>query len=157
MQLLLELLDAAESELGFTLAVPDDGGTRSDARQARLYADAVQAGGGSDTAYAVAKPGRSRHQYGAAFDVHIVGGGHDDDGRGSDDDYRALAALGESLGLTAGYRFLELGVGKKDPYHFQLTESLQASIDRWEAMRRAGIGRVLAVIVVAALVARAVT
>jgi hypothetical protein len=137
MALLLALMDQAGARLGFTLAVPDDGGTRSTARQQQLYNDALTAAG--DTAYAVGKPGHSRHEYGAAFDVHIVAGGHDG-GYGTDADYRALADLGEALGLHAGYYFAERGEGShSDPYHFQLDEAFSTSQQRWAAMHAAGM------------------
>jgi hypothetical protein len=150
-ELLLELNDRANAELGFTLAIPEDGGTRSQARQAALYQDALEQGGGTDTAYAVGKPGRSRHNYGAAIDEHIVAGGSEEDGTGTDADYRQLAELAESIGLTAGYYFAERGVGKKDVFHFQLNESLQESIDRWHAMQTAGMLRGVVTIVLAAI------
>jgi hypothetical protein len=143
---LLELMDAAEAR-GFTVAVPDFGGIRSTARQTRLYNDSLQQGGGQ-LAYPVGKPGTSRHEYGAAFDLHIVGGGHGAGGRGNDADYRQLAEDGRAIGLTAGYFWQ----GKsKDPYHFQLNESLEDSKARWQAMKSAGIVRAVALVLVAAL------
>jgi hypothetical protein len=111
----------------------ENGGTRSSDEQARIYQDALEAGGGSDTAYAAAKPGTSRHEYGAAFDVHIVAGGE------TDANYHKLADLGQRLGLVAGYYFDHRGVGKHDPYHFQLSETLEESRERWQAMRAAGL------------------
>lgn len=139
-QLLLDLKDAAATQLGFTLEVPADGGTRSVARQTALYTDSLQQGGGT-LAYPVGKPGSSRHNYGAAFDVHIVAGGSAGDGTGTDDDYRSLGTLGESLtdapGLTAGYFFAQRGQGSmSDPYHFQLREPLATSEALWPAVVR---------------------
>lgn len=130
MQKLLLLIDAANGE-GWTVYVPDFGGYRTVAQQQALYDDAVAQGVDGDTAYAVGKPGRSRHNYGAAFDLRIEDG--------TDDDYARLAAIGEELGLVAGYYSAARNLGKKDPYHFQLNETLQESIDRWHAMRVAGI------------------
>lgn len=135
------LMDAAGEQFGFTLAVPDDGGTRSTELQKALYADSLAQGGGK-LAYPVASPGHSRHEYGAGFDVHIIAGGSNPDGTGSDDDYRRLADLGESLpgnpGLTAGYYFKARGLAThSDPYHFQLNEPFQTSVDEWAAMNRA--------------------
>lgn len=130
MQRLLVLMDRAHDE-GYVTYVPDFGGYRSLATQQQLHDDAVAQGVGGDTAYAVGLPGKSRHNYGAAFDLQIE--------NGSDDDYARLAELGESIGLVAGYYFAARGVGKKDPYHFQLDETLQESIDRWAAMKAAGI------------------
>lgn len=143
-QLLLDLKDGAATQLGFTLEVSADGGTRSLARQAALYADSVAQGGGT-LAYPVGRPGSSRHNYGAAFDVHIVAGGSAADGTGTDDDYRSLATFGESLseapGLTAGYFFAQRGQGAmSDPYHFQLRELLATSKALWPAVvRRAAL------------------
>lgn len=150
MELLLQLLDAAALELGFSLYVPDKGGTRSIAEQEELYRAALVAGGGRQTAYAVAAPGQSRHNYGAAFDVHIFAGGAGPNGTGTDDDYRQLAELGERLGLTAGYYFDAREMGKHDPYHFQLNEPFNASVDRWKAMQLAGIVKTLSVVAIAA-------
>lgn len=142
---ILELNDRANSDLGFTLAVPDYGGTRTAAQQEALYADSVSQGGGQ-LAYPVGKVGHSRHQYGAAVDEHIVAGGSADDGTGTDDDYHKLADLGESIGLEAGYYFdVRYPPSLRDRYHFQLKESLQDSIDRWNAMRQAGIVQAVAV------------
>jgi hypothetical protein len=137
MALLLALMDQAGARFGFTLAVPEDGGLRSTSKQAALYADSLAQGGGQ-LAYPVGKPGTSFHEFGAAFDVQIVKGGHDGTGHGTDDDYRALADLGEALGLVAGYYYAARGEGQKDPYHFHLAEALSTSKARWEAMQTAG-------------------
>lgn len=120
------LWDAATS-YGYTLAIPEFGGRRSAATQTALYVAAVAAGIGGDTAYAVAKPGTSRHEYGAAVDLHIIAGGDGDGGTGADSDYRWLAETAESLGLIAGYYFDARGQGKHDQYHFQLNETLAVS------------------------------
>jgi hypothetical protein len=161
LEALAALMDAAGAQLGLTLAVPDDGGTRSVQRQAELYADSLAQGGGVDTAYAVAQPGHSRHNYGAAFDVQIVAGGSNGDGTGSDGDYEQLATLGEALaltpGLTAGYFFAARGVGKIDPYHFQLNEPFQTSVDRWTAMQRSSTIVALGIIGVLAIGALALS
>lgn len=143
MQALLWLLDAATAQLGFTLAVPDAGGFRSIAKQQALYADSIAQGGGV-LAYPVATPGNSRHNYGAAFDVHIVAGGTNDDGTGDDGDYERLAEVAETFpgtpGLRAGYYFPERSPGtQRDPFHFQLDESLDDSRSKWAAMQKAGI------------------
>jgi hypothetical protein len=144
--LLLALLNRAEAELGFTLAVPPDGGTRTTQRQAELYAD-------SAGTYATAPPGRSRHEYGAAFDVHIIAGGNGDGGTGDDDDYRELAELGERItgippGLTAGFFFDARGLGKHDPFHFQLNETLLDSQLRWKTMQRVGVAKAFTVFLI---------
>lgn len=128
-QLLAQLLDAAALALGFRCEIPEDGGTRTAERQAALYADSLAEGGGT-LAYPVAPAGRSRHQYGAAFDLDIVAGGSAADGTGTTDDYRQLADLARSLGLTAGYYF-----SHSDRYHYQLTETLEDSIARWPALQ----------------------
>ena len=154
MQLLLQFYDAANAA-GYRLAIPELGGYRSTAQQSRIYADALAAGGGADTGYAAGRPGHSRHQYGAAFDVHIVAGGNEGDGTGTDADYAELARIGEELGLTAGYYFAERDVGKKDPYHFQLSEPFEDSVAKWNAMKTAGIVKSLAIIAIAAAIGRA--
>jgi hypothetical protein len=143
---LLGLMDAAES-LGYQIAIAPDGGTRDNARQAALYADALAQGGGLDTAYAVAKPGHSRHEYGAAFDVQIVAGG------ASDRDYRQLADVAPAFGLVAGYYFDARGVGKHDPYHFQLDESLATSVALWQTITPSVGGVTVALLAVAIVVA----
>jgi hypothetical protein len=156
---LLQLKDDALAQIGFQLELNADGGQRSTARQTQLYNDALEQGGGTDTAYAVAKPGHSRHELGAAFDVSIIAGGSAADGTGTDDDYRALADLGEANGLVAGYYFAARGVGKKDVYHFQLNEPFQTSVDQWAALTSATTARnvaigVLAVVAIGALAKR---
>ncbi|MEP6494489.1 MAG: D-alanyl-D-alanine carboxypeptidase family protein [bacterium] len=155
MRALLHLLDAAAATLGVRCQVPDYGGTRSLATQQELYEDSIAQGGGV-LAYPVGKPGRSRHNYGAAVDLHIVAGGTNDNGTGSDDDYLQLAEVAESLGeLTAGYFFAARGQGQSDPYHFQLAEPLETSIARWNAMASAGIGTTVALLIAGALAVRA--
>jgi hypothetical protein len=121
-QLLASLWEAATT-YGYTLAIPANGGRRSHAAQVKLYADSAQG-----TRYAVAQPGRSRHEYGAAVDLNIIAGGYGDGGTGADSDYRWLADAAESLGLVAGFYFDARGEGLHDPYHFQLKESLDVSI-----------------------------
>lgn len=143
MQKLLQLMDQAGAQLGLRLAVPDQGGLRSTARQQALYADSLAQGGGSTLAYPVARPGYSFHEYGAAFDLHIL------DGKDTNENYQALADLARSLGLRAGYYFKN-----SDPYHFELDETLLDAQMRWKAMKRAGIVRdaALTLIVAAILV-----
>jgi hypothetical protein len=160
MQDLLQLMDAAKTQLGFTTTIPVDGGSRSLANQTALYNDSIAQGGGT-LAYPVGKPGNSRHEYGAAFDLNILAGGSNTDGTGCDNDYEQLAQLAESLpgapGLIAGYYFAERGEGKSDPYHFQLNESLATSEATWAAMQKAGIVKgaaIASVIVLAALLLR---
>jgi LAS superfamily LD-carboxypeptidase LdcB len=152
MQRLLRLLDDAQAQLGFTLAVPDYGGTRTTAVQQQLYADSLAQGVGGALAYPVAKPGTGRHEYGAAFDLHIVDGGSNDDGTGSEGDYQQLADVAQNLGLVAGFYF-----ANSDPYHFQLNEPLADSQARWAAMKRAGIIQTVAVVLVAVGLASALT
>jgi hypothetical protein len=153
-ELLLQLLalqDSALQQLGYVLAVPVDGGTRTNARQAQLYADSLAQGGGV-LAYPVAKPGSGRHEYGAAVDLHIVAGGSDDDGRGSDDDYRALADVALQLGLVPGYYF-----EKSDPFHFQLNETLAQSQARWADMQGQGKHALLLMLLAVAIGAAVVS
>lgn len=142
MQKLLRLMDAASGQLGLRLYVPDEGGYRSTVKQEALYADSIAQGGGTGLAYPVARPGTSFHEYGAAFDLHIL------DGNDTRENYRKLADLARDIGLTAGYYF-----SNSDPYHFQLNETLLDAQMRWKAMKRAGIVRDVALgLVVAAIV-----
>jgi len=150
LQRVLQLLDSAQAQLGFTLAVPADGGVRTNARQAQLYADSLAQGGGV-LAYPVATPGSGRHEYGAAVDLHIIAGGAVDGGRGTDADYQQLADVAEAVGLVAGYYF-----SNSDPYHFQLAEPLAESQAQWAQLHNGhGPGAVLLLVVAVAIGAAA--
>jgi len=108
-----DALDQAAQGLGYTLSVPDFGGLRTEAQQTQLQTWEQQSCATGQGCYAVAPPGSSFHECGAAFDVQIVSGGS------SDADYRALADLAPSVGLRAGYYFAQ-----SDPFHFELPMSL---------------------------------
>jgi len=149
---LVALMGAAAATYSFTTAVPLDGGTRTAEKQTALYLDSLAQGGGTELAYPVGEPGSSRHEYGAAFDLHIIRGGTGDDGAGSDRDYAQLAELAESFGLTAGYYW-----SHSDPFHFQLSEPLQVSIEAWAAMRRDRLVTIAAVAIGAGLIVAAVS
>lgn len=149
-QRLLMLLDSAAAA-GVTCDIPAYGGTRTLDQQTALYQTSLDEGGGT-LAYPVAAPGRSRHEYGAAVDLNIVGGGSNPDGTGTDADYRRLADIAQSIGLTAGYYFAT----SSDPYHFQLTETLAESIAQWPAVRSGQALTWLLLIVGGVVLARAV-
>lgn len=127
---LRQLMTDAEAALGVKTYIPEYGGLRTVEDQARLVKfrdDTVKAGG---TYYAVAPAGHSMHAYGAAFDIKIVGGG-------SDAQYKRLGQLGEQLGLRWGGHFGE-STGhpeKRDPFHFELPETLAHASAEWDALK----------------------
>lgn len=144
---LTQLMDAFQTRTGHRTVVGPKGGVRSTAEQARIHADSIAQG------FRAAPAGSSKHEFGAAFDLIIVGTGRDAAADQRNPLYRTLAELGESLGLDAGFYF---SGGRPDPYHFELRESLADARARWESLtkerlRRAGI--VVALIIVAALAA----
>jgi hypothetical protein len=112
--LVLPLMQATEDATGKKLTIPPNGGLRSNLTQQALYAAR-----GSNP-YPVAIPGRSRHEYGAAVDLNIIGG--------NDDDYAQLASIAEGM-------FALHAAGPSDRVHIQLNESLEDSIARWDALQ----------------------
>lgn len=123
---LTALMDAFEKATGRKTYVSDRGGVRSTALQAEIHADSVAQG------FRAAPAGSSPHEYGAAFDLHIVGIPDDAAANKRDPLYLQLAAIGESLGLKAGIRWS----GKPDPYHFELDESLPVMREKWAAFQK---------------------
>lgn len=112
-----QLMDRFEKQTGKRSFVPVDGGVRSHARQAKLDAD-------SQGKYPVATAGSSFHEYGAAFDLNIVGG-YDAAG------YRVLADIAREIGLRPGYDF-----ANRDEFHFELRESLSTAKAKWAALQK---------------------
>lgn len=143
---LTQLMEAFERQTGRKTLVGPKGGVRTTAQQAEIYADSVARG------YRAAPAGSSHHEYGAAFDLIIVGTGRDAAADKRDPLYRVLADLGESLGLDAGYYFTS---GRPDPYHFQLRESLAVARERWEKLTKERLqrGGILVALIVAVALA----
>lgn len=142
---LTQLMDAFERQTGRKTVIGPSGGVRSTAAQERIYADSVAHG------YRAAPAGSSKHEYGAAFDLIIIGTGRDAAADQRDPLYRVLADLGEGLGLDAGYYFTS---GRPDPYHFELRESITQARERWEKLTKERLQRggiLIALIVAVAL------
>lgn len=111
---ILPLMQATEDATGKKIAIPPNGGLRSNLTQQALYAARAS------NPYPVAVPGRSRHEYGAAVDLNILGG--------DDADYSRMADIArEMFGLHAAY--------PSDRVHFGLDETLEESIARWNALQ----------------------
>ena len=106
---MLKHMALAEQDTGKKIYVRPDGGFRTHERQQQLYAAKVRDQERGQV-YATATPGNSRHEYGAAYDLGIVGG--------TAADYEALAAIGRELGMDPGAEY-------GDPFHFQTRESLE--------------------------------
>lgn len=112
----LPLMQAVEDATGKKLTIPPNGGLRSNLTQQALYAARAS------NPYPVAIPGRSRHEYGAAIDLNILGG--------SDADYAVLADIArEMFGLHAA--------GPTDRVHINLDETLEQSVAAWDALQHA--------------------
>ena len=116
-----------ERQTGHRTYVGAKGGLRSYEVQAQTYADSLAQG------FRANPPGTSHHEYGAAYDLIIVGTGKDAAMDKANPLYETLAAIGENLGLRAGQHFRS---GKPDPYHFELMESLATARMKWDALAR---------------------
>lgn len=106
-------------------------GHRTTQRQAEIYADSTK--GGKGQAYRAAPPGHSKHQFGAATDLNIIG---ETAGDAVTDKasmwYGILAEEARKVGLKAGYDFM----GRlPDPYHVEEPESIEALRAEYNAMR----------------------
>jgi LAS superfamily LD-carboxypeptidase LdcB len=117
---LTELMGAAEKELGLRTYVRKFGGYRGPNVQEQLVAWRNQAdakdgiiGAGRDW-YAVAPAGKSHHEWGAAFDLHIL-----EPSKRTDANYRAIAAISRRIGLRPGYYF-----SRRDEFHHELAITL---------------------------------
>lgn len=125
--IVLPIMQAVEDATGHTITVPPNGGYRSNATQVELYANRAS------NPYPVAVPGKSRHEYGAAVDLDIIGG--------ADSDYSQMATIASSqFGLASGY--------PGDRVHMQLDETLDQSIAAWndlQASRGADVSTLLLV------------
>lgn len=107
---------------GFDIGIAEYGGLRDLATQQQLLKweqDSVAAGG---KPYAVATPGKSKHETGDAFDIFIdvLPSTFPDKEAG----YKFLADLAPSLGLRAGYYF-----SRKDEFHFENVDGSSAGLD----------------------------
>lgn len=113
--IVLPLMQAIEDATGKKVAIPRHGGVRTDAEQAALYAAR------NDNPFPVAVPGTSKHEYGSALDLNIIGG--------SDDDYAAMSAIAINMfGLRSLY--------PDDRVHVELNQSLQQCEDAWAAVQQ---------------------
>lgn len=110
---------------GQHLFVPYNGGFRAEGVQASI----VAAGDGR-----AAPPGDSAHEYGAAIDLQIVGTDQDARRDHLDERYRTLASLAVAHGLRAGYNFS----GDPDPYHLELSETLETMKAQWDGLKKKG-------------------
>lgn len=133
-----------ERETGKRTTVRARGGVRSSAVQSAIHADSLAQG------FRAAPAGKSMHEYGAAYDLVILGTGKDAAVDQANPLYERLAVIGESLGLRAGQHF-KTG-DKPDPYHFELRESLATARVRWAALTRARLRRAALVVAAAAVV-----
>ena len=115
-----------ELRTGRKTTVPRDGGVRTAARQAEIHADSLAVGGGFKPEHRAAAAGSSAHEYGAAYDLHIVGASGF-----SDPLYETLARIGEELGLVAGLHFKS---GPPDPFHFETKETNDVRRRQWAAL-----------------------
>lgn len=114
--MVLPIMQATEDATGKKITIPPNGGVRSNATQAALYA----AAGTGTVSMHVAMPGLSRHEFGAGIDFNILGG--------TSDDYDALHNIATGMfGLVAV---------PGDRVHFQLDETLEASQWAWQALQR---------------------
>ena len=132
LSILTRHMDEFERRTGQKTYVGDNGGVRSRATQTRIYRDSLAQG------FRAAPPGGSHHEFGAAYDLIIVGTGKDAAADKNAPLYKTLADIGEELGVDAGFYFNR---GKPDPYHFQLREDLGTAATRWETLTRERLRR----------------
>lgn len=106
--------------------------------QEQIYADSLKAGGRSGQGYRAAPPGKSKHEAGAATDVHIIGETSGDAATDARNPYYiALAAEARKVGLKPG---LDFKGGLPDPYHLEEPETLEVLKQEWAAFRRVVLG-----------------
>lgn len=115
------LMDAFEKRTGERTKVVS--GFRTNSYQAKIFADSLKAGSErTGQGYRVAPAGSSKHEYGAATDLHILGHMSGDAATDARDPlYHILAEEGERVGLKPGLRFKG---GLPDPYHFEERETI---------------------------------
>lgn len=106
------LVQDIEDATGKRVSIPPNGGWRSYATQAALFANRAT------NPYPVVAPGTSYHEVGAAVDLDIVGG--------TAADYSAMWAI-----ATAKYGFV---VPAGDRVHVRLNESLAQAQADWAAL-----------------------
>lgn len=130
-----------------TAVVARTGGFRSRALQAQIHADSVaakRAGAG----YRAAPAGNSKHELGAATDLHILKQTSGDAARDARNPYYImLAEEARKIGLKPG---LDFQTGDPDPYHFEEPASIDVLRDEFNA-RRAKLLTILGVVVVLSL------
>jgi D-alanyl-D-alanine dipeptidase len=146
-----QLMANFEKRTGKPLAIVD--GTRSEQRQAAIYADSLKTGAHKGAqGYRAAPATQSKHTRGAATDLHVVGETAGDAAVDAKNKYYIiLADEAEKVGLKAGLHFKS---GLPDPYHVEEPESLaelQQEFDTLtrERLRQVGIGVLAAVTLVA--------
>lgn len=116
-----------EAATGHKTFVPTDGGYRTSADQARIYADSLAG------AFRAAPAGESPHEYGAAIDLQIVGTEQNAAVDQQSTLYHQLAVIGQGYGLRAGYFFRN---GLPDPYHFDSNEDFPTMQAKWEDLKK---------------------
>lgn len=114
---------------GQKLFVPFDGGYRAEGVQARIYADSTREG------FRAAPAGHSPHEYGAAIDLQVVGTTQNAERDHDDPRYQRLAEIAVLHGLRAGQYFR---TGRPDPYHLELSESLEVMRATWDGLKKKG-------------------
>lgn len=138
---LVALMQAYEDRTGNHATVPDQGGYRTNATQAAIAADSLAQG------FRAAPAGESPHEFGAAFDLHIVGFTTGDPAKDkANPQYAILAEEAVKLGLRAGASFKK---GLPDPYHFDTGETLDVMEAKWRAVvdaRVAVLGKTFGVV-----------
>jgi D-alanyl-D-alanine dipeptidase len=127
------LMSNFEKRTGKQTVIVD--GTRTEKRQAKIYADSLKSGAhkGAQGYRAAPKKG-SKHTRGAATDLHIIGettGNAEVDAKNKY--YVILAEEAEKIGLKAGLNFKS---GLPDPYHVEEPESLDDLQKEFDALTR---------------------
>lgn len=114
--IVLPLMHDITVATGKAVSIPPRGAKRSYADQVDLW------NARASNPYPVAQPGTSRHEFGGAIDLNILGG--------TADDYQAMADIAEGkYGLDAGLYFTT-----PDQVHLQLHESLADARAAFAAM-----------------------
>lgn len=113
------LVDDIQAATGKKVIIPPRGAVRTTQEQIDLWNDRA------NNPYPVAQPGTSRHEFGGAIDLNIVGG--------TDADYATMAVIAESkYGLEAGLYFDDRYPGKReDKVHLQMIETLPEAQLAW--------------------------
>jgi hypothetical protein len=130
------------------------GGLRSTQMQSQIYSDSLSAGTyKGQQGYRAAPPGQSKHEWGSAVDLNIVG--HTAGDAATDHAsplYEKLATIAEANGLKAGQHFK---TGLPDPYHLETNDTNAQAQAAWSSILHDRLWRGLALLVT--LVSLAVT